>query len=340
MVKELDLFKETDRIMTKVEEGNYITAIMRNTMADELLENITIEWFLQHVQSYPKNKATIEGRLLDSQVCYYLELQRRVPILIFKEQVKDIITKEQFLNSCKGKSLDKCMEHYGFNVHQTITFLCYFVIMIAESRIFKEGVNSYFLMPYNKDFEKEDDKEYKDLITFYTNSGLYSLNDLLESFFSEVVSQFLVNSIVNKEYTMRNEYKQVTDAYIKFNKSNGTVFQQFVEIVYRYIIRKEEYSSTTDEDNNLKAKVKQIDSERKYSPNDMLTSEQAAEYINAPISRIYRLTHKKLIDFSKPGGGKLWIKRTELDEYLKGNRRRKYQYQTDEAAVGIVFEGK
>ena len=72
----------------------------------------------------------------------------------------------------------------------------------------------------------------------------------------------------------------------------------------------------------------------------MLTSIQSAEYINAPISRIYRLTHKKLIDFSKPGGGKLWIKRTELDEYLKGNRRRKHQYRTDKAAVDIVFEGK
>ncbi len=72
----------------------------------------------------------------------------------------------------------------------------------------------------------------------------------------------------------------------------------------------------------------------------MLTSIQAAEYINGPISRIYRLTHNEQIRFDKPGGGKLWIKRTELDEYLKGNRRRKHQYRTDKAAVDIVFEGK
>ncbi|MDP8268013.1 MAG: helix-turn-helix domain-containing protein [Candidatus Tenebribacter davisii] len=335
----MDPFKEFDRIMSKVEEGKQYEAIMPNTMADELLKNITIEWFLQHVQSYPKNKATIEGRLLDSQLCYYLELQRRVPILIFKEQVKDNITKEQFLNSCKGESLDKCMEHYGFNVHQTITFLCYFVIMIAESRIFEEGVNSYFLMPYTKDFEKEDDKRYKDFITSYTNSGLYSLNDLLESFFSEIVSRFIVNnSIVKKKYTMKNEYKQVTDAYTKFNKSNGAVFQKFVEIVYLYIIRKEDFSNTSKDEKNIGVSVEHEETQKDYSPEDMLNSQQAADYIDRPISAIYQLTSKKKIPFAKPGGGKLYIKRSTLDNYFSSNPIKSKKDSINENAKKIIFD--
>jgi len=136
-----------------------------------------------------------------------------------------------------------------------------------------------------------------------------------------------------------NEFKQVTDGYIKLNISKGTIFQKFVEIVYRYIIRKEDTSSTPRVENNLQAKIKkQIYPEIKYSPDDMLSAEEAAKYINRKISTIYQLTHKKRILYSKPGGGKLYIKRSNLDNYLSRNPMKPNRDNTDEKAKKIIFD--
>ena len=76
---------------------------------------------------------------------------------------------------------------------------------------------------------------------------------------------------------------------------------------------------------------------RKNSPGDMLSSSDAAEYINRPISAIYQLTHKKKIAFTKPGNGKLYIKRSELDNFLSSNPIKSDKESINDKAKNIIF---
>lgn len=52
---------------------------------------------------------------------------------------------------------------------------------------------------------------------------------------------------------------------------------------------------------------------------EYLTASEAAALISSKISYIYRLTHEKRIPYSKPGGNRIMIKRSDLDEWLKSN---------------------
>ena len=72
----------------------------------------------------------------------------------------------------------------------------------------------------------------------------------------------------------------------------------------------------------------------------MLTVKEAANYIKRPISAIYQMTHKRQIAFSKPSGGKLYIKRIDLDNYLsKGKTKSEDQLESD-AITEIIFGKK
>ena len=53
---------------------------------------------------------------------------------------------------------------------------------------------------------------------------------------------------------------------------------------------------------------------------EVLTSEEAASYLDVSMPQLYRLTSKKLIPFYSPTGGKLYFKRSELDNWMLSNR--------------------
>lgn len=52
---------------------------------------------------------------------------------------------------------------------------------------------------------------------------------------------------------------------------------------------------------------------------EFLTVDEAAALLCARRSYIYRLTHEKRIPYSKPGGNRVLIKRTDLLEWMQSN---------------------
>lgn len=57
-----------------------------------------------------------------------------------------------------------------------------------------------------------------------------------------------------------------------------------------------------------------------YQLKDVLTSDEACEYIGISSSLLYKLTSAKEIPCYKPRGKMLYFKRTEIDEWLLKNR--------------------
>ncbi len=53
---------------------------------------------------------------------------------------------------------------------------------------------------------------------------------------------------------------------------------------------------------------------------EMLSFQETLVYINTSASSLYKLTSKKAIPFSKPNGGKLYFKKSELDEWMLQNK--------------------
>lgn len=53
---------------------------------------------------------------------------------------------------------------------------------------------------------------------------------------------------------------------------------------------------------------------------EYLTVDEAAALIGAKRSYIYRLTHEKRITFTKPGGNRVLIKRSDLLDWVESNR--------------------
>lgn len=49
---------------------------------------------------------------------------------------------------------------------------------------------------------------------------------------------------------------------------------------------------------------------------ELLTSAQAAEYLDLSMAKLYGLTSTRAIPFYKPTGGKLYFRRTELENWV------------------------
>jgi len=56
------------------------------------------------------------------------------------------------------------------------------------------------------------------------------------------------------------------------------------------------------------------------SGKEYLTVEEAAALIGSKRSYIYKLTHEKRISFTKPGGNRVLIKRSDLLDWVEANR--------------------
>lgn len=72
---------------------------------------------------------------------------------------------------------------------------------------------------------------------------------------------------------------------------------------------------------------------------DMLTMEEAANYLGITKSHMYRLTADREVSFHKPNGKMVYIARTELDGFKKRNRvKSKYEQEQDAVAVTMAAE--
>lgn len=54
---------------------------------------------------------------------------------------------------------------------------------------------------------------------------------------------------------------------------------------------------------------------------EVMTVNECAQYTGLSVSYLYKLTHRKLIPFFKPMGKRLYFKRTEIDQWLLGNKQ-------------------
>jgi excisionase family DNA binding protein len=66
-----------------------------------------------------------------------------------------------------------------------------------------------------------------------------------------------------------------------------------------------------------------------------LTFEEARAFLRVSKSTLYKLTHKKLIPFSKPGGKVLYFKKVDLINWMNSNPV-KSDDQIDEVATNYV----
>lgn len=69
------------------------------------------------------------------------------------------------------------------------------------------------------------------------------------------------------------------------------------------------------------------------SEKEYLTPEEAAELLGAKRSYVYYLTHQKLIPYSKPGGNKVLIKRSDLLEWVQSGRIKSSEEVQEAAAL-------
>lgn len=69
---------------------------------------------------------------------------------------------------------------------------------------------------------------------------------------------------------------------------------------------------------------------------EMLTVEEAAEYIGASKSQIYLMTSNREITHYKPKGKKIYIERKELDDLLRRNIVYSKRIMSEQAAVATM----
>lgn len=67
-----------------------------------------------------------------------------------------------------------------------------------------------------------------------------------------------------------------------------------------------------------------------------LTFEEARAFLQVSKSTLYKLTHKKLIPFSKPGGKVLYFKKADLINWMNSNPVKSAE-QIDEVATNYVM---
>ncbi|MDN4013458.1 helix-turn-helix domain-containing protein [Chryseobacterium gambrini] len=56
-----------------------------------------------------------------------------------------------------------------------------------------------------------------------------------------------------------------------------------------------------------------------YVAKDILSSKEAAQYLDLSESSLYKLTSESKITFHKPNGGKLYFKKSDLDNWMLQN---------------------
>lgn len=67
------------------------------------------------------------------------------------------------------------------------------------------------------------------------------------------------------------------------------------------------------------------------SAKEILTIEEAELYSGYAVSYIYKLTHTRKLSYSKPNGGALFFKKSDIDKYMLQNYNKSVEQLEDEA---------
>ena len=70
---------------------------------------------------------------------------------------------------------------------------------------------------------------------------------------------------------------------------------------------------------------------------DMLTFDEACNYLKLTASSLYKMTSKHRIPFYRPNGKRIYFKRTELDQWLQMNKRAA-DYELEARAEDLIIK--
>ena len=68
----------------------------------------------------------------------------------------------------------------------------------------------------------------------------------------------------------------------------------------------------------------------------MLTTNEAAEYMGVSLSTMYKMTHRRELPVYKPSGGKVYLKREDINTYLSKHRLMS-QEEIEKEAINYVI---
>lgn len=71
--------------------------------------------------------------------------------------------------------------------------------------------------------------------------------------------------------------------------------------------------------NELK-EIKELLIKQTIQQKDILTIEEASEFLGLSVSRLYKMTSNKEIPHYKPGGKKIYLNRQELEQWILNSR--------------------
>ena len=66
--------------------------------------------------------------------------------------------------------------------------------------------------------------------------------------------------------------------------------------------------------------IKELLKKQTIQQKEILTIEEASEFLGLSTSRLYKMTSNKEIPYYKPGGKKIYLKRLELEQWITGSR--------------------
>lgn len=69
-----------------------------------------------------------------------------------------------------------------------------------------------------------------------------------------------------------------------------------------------------------------------------LTMDEACEFLGMRKGSLYKLTHKKVIPFSKPNGKKIYFNKADLVKWMMKNPVKSAQQIDEEAANYVTFK--
>lgn len=73
---------------------------------------------------------------------------------------------------------------------------------------------------------------------------------------------------------------------------------------------------------------------------EILSLNEAVEYLNVSKSLLYKLTSDRKISFSKPNGGKIYFKKSELDAWMLSNECKSRKELEENLITKIKCNGK
>ncbi len=72
---------------------------------------------------------------------------------------------------------------------------------------------------------------------------------------------------------------------------------------------------------------------------DLLTSKNAAKYLDISVSHLYFLTHAKQIPHYKPNGKRVYFRKSELDSWISDTKRQSHA-ELDKQAADFVSQNQ